>query len=202
MEGSSILSHLEASVSSMSISRLLAARPATSASGAVERKDYPTIALAVILTVQSMLVLDVTVVNIALPQMQETLHFSQQSLVDSQRLSADLWSACAAAARWPHGRPLWPQAPLHRRRRAMAISLSGDRTWPRCLRWRLHVSRTGRGTADPRALVAARALQGIGAALAAPSALALLMTSFPEGPQRNRALGVFHRRVSAGGSTV
>jgi MFS family permease len=49
-------------------------------------------------------------------------------------------------------------------------------------------------------LVAARAAQGIGAALAAPSALALLMTSFPEGPQRNRALGYFTAVSSAGGS--
>src|SRR5260370_30150502 len=45
-----------------------------------ERKAHPNISLAVILTVQLMLVLDVTVVNIALPQIQEVLHFSQSNL--------------------------------------------------------------------------------------------------------------------------
>src|SRR5260221_1435992 len=45
-----------------------------------ERKAHPNISLAVILTVQLMLVLDVTVVNIALAQMQEVLHFSQSNL--------------------------------------------------------------------------------------------------------------------------
>ncbi|MGW2010271.1 MFS transporter [Streptomyces nigrescens] len=39
-------------------------------------------------------------------------------------------------------------------------------------------------------LIAARALQGIGAALSGPASLALLSQIFPEGPQRNRALGV------------
>jgi MFS family permease len=67
-------------VSSMSISRLLGTRTATSASRVTERQSYPTIALAVILAVQLMLVLDVTVVNIALPQMQQTLRFSQSNL--------------------------------------------------------------------------------------------------------------------------
>src|SRR5260370_21332828 len=79
MEGSSILSHLEANMSS---SQLLAERPAPAmaARRVEERKAHPNLSLAVILTVQLMLVLDVTVVNIALPQMQEVLHFSQSNL--------------------------------------------------------------------------------------------------------------------------
>src|SRR5258705_12852638 len=79
MEGSSILSHLEANMSS---SQLLVERPAPAmaAPRVEERKAHPNISLAVILTVQLMLVLDVTVVNIALPQMQEVLHFSQSNL--------------------------------------------------------------------------------------------------------------------------
>ena len=50
-------------------------------------------------------------------------------------------------------------------------------------------------------LLAARALQGIGGALAAPSALALLMTMFPEGRERIRALG-WYTAVSIGGAAV
>ncbi|MGH2517383.1 MAG: MFS transporter, partial [Ktedonobacterales bacterium] len=49
-------------------------------------------------------------------------------------------------------------------------------------------------------LVAARAAQGIGAAFAAPSALAFIATTFPEGPQRTRALALYSAVASAGGS--
>src|SRR6516165_10556557 len=89
MEGSSILWHLEAMEANMSSSQLLAERldPVLAAPRVEERsagrkaqKAHPTLSLAVILTVQLMLVLDVTVVNIALPQMQEVLHFSQSNL--------------------------------------------------------------------------------------------------------------------------
>src|SRR5690348_18324255 len=65
-------------MSSLSSSQSLVERAATSAPRVVERN--PNIALAVILTVQLMLVLDVTIVNIALPQMQEGLRFSQSNL--------------------------------------------------------------------------------------------------------------------------
>src|SRR5258707_394996 len=77
MEGSSILSHLEATMSS---SPVLEQRPDTTVLPVVGRPAHPALALAIILTVQLMLVLDVTVVNIALPQMQEVLHFSQDNL--------------------------------------------------------------------------------------------------------------------------
>ena len=49
-------------------------------------------------------------------------------------------------------------------------------------------------------LLAARAAQGVGAALAAPSALALLTTVFSEGPQRVRAIGLFTTVSAAGGA--
>ena len=49
-------------------------------------------------------------------------------------------------------------------------------------------------------LLAARALQGVGAALAAPSSLALLTTVFAEGPQRIRAIGLFTTVSAAGGA--
>jgi EmrB/QacA subfamily drug resistance transporter len=50
-------------------------------------------------------------------------------------------------------------------------------------------------------LLAARAVQGVGAAIAAPSTLALLTTSFPEGPERTRALA-YYSAVAGGGGSV
>jgi len=167
-------------VSSMSSSQSLVERPVTRTPRVVERSR--TIALAVILTVQLMLVLDVTVVNIALPQMQEMLHFSQSNL--SWVLNAYLLTFGG-------------------------LLLLGGRMGDLFGRKRLFIggvmlftlaSLSGGLATSAGWLVAARAAQGIGAALAAPSALALLMTSFPEGPQRNRALGYFTAVSSAGGS--
>lgn len=166
----------------MSSSQLLAERPAMAAPRVEERKAHPNISLAVILTVQLMLVLDVTVVNIALPQMQEVLHFSQSNL--SWVLNAYLLTFGG-------------------------LLLLGGRMGDLFGRKRLFIggvtlftlaSLTGGLATSAGWLVAARAVQGIGAALAAPSALALLMTSFPEGPQRNRALSYFTAVSSAGGS--
>ena len=53
---------------------------------------------------------------------------------------------------------------------------------------------------SPGWLFGARALQGLGAALASPAALSLLMTTFAEGPERNRALGVWGAAMGAGGA--
>jgi EmrB/QacA subfamily drug resistance transporter len=166
----------------MSSSQLLAERPALAAPRVEERKARPNVALAVILTVQLMLVLDITVVNIALPQMQEALHFAQSNL--SWVLNAYLLTFGG-------------------------LLLLGGRMGDLFGRRRLFIGGVALFTLASLAgglamsagwLVAARALQGIGAALAAPSALALLMTSFPEGPQRIRALSYFTAVSSAGGS--
>ncbi|MER5968486.1 MFS transporter [Streptomyces sp. NPDC002055] len=51
---------------------------------------------------------------------------------------------------------------------------------------------------EPVGLIAARALQGVGAAVTAPAAVALIVTGFPEGGPRNRALGVFSAMGAAG----
>lgn len=166
----------------MSSSQVLLERPTTTPPRVEERTSHAAISLAVILTVQLMLVLDVTVVNIALPQMQVALHFSQSNL--SWVLNAYLLTFGGLLLLG--GR----MGDLFGRRRlfiggvtlftlaSLSGGLAGSAGW----------------------LVAARAAQGIGAALAAPSALALLMTSFPEGPQRNRALSYFTAVSSAGGS--
>ena len=54
---------------------------------------------------------------------------------------------------------------------------------------------------EPWQLLTARALQGIGGAIASPTSLALITTTFPEGPERNSAFGVF-AAVSAGGGAI
>jgi EmrB/QacA subfamily drug resistance transporter len=54
---------------------------------------------------------------------------------------------------------------------------------------------------EPWQLLAARVLQGMGGAIASPTSLALITTTFPEGPERNRAFGVF-AAVSAGGGAI
>jgi MFS family permease len=51
----------------------------------------------------------------------------------------------------------------------------------------------------PAMLLGARALQGLGAAIAVPAALSLLTTTFPKGPERARALGVWTAAAAAGG---
>jgi EmrB/QacA subfamily drug resistance transporter len=172
----------------MSSSQLLAERPATPSLASVaaprgkERKAHPKLSLAVILTVQLMLVLDVTVVNIALPQMQEVLHFSQSNL--SWVLNAYLLTFGGLLLLG--GR----MGDLFGRKR---LFLGGVMLFTLA-------SLAGGLATSAGWLVAARAAQGIGAAFAAPSALALLMTSFPEGPARNRALSYFTAVSSAGGS--
>jgi MFS family permease len=54
---------------------------------------------------------------------------------------------------------------------------------------------------SPAALIAARAIQGVGAAIMTPTALSLISTTFPEGPERNKALGVWGM-MGAVGSTA
>ncbi|NED05774.1 MFS transporter, partial [Streptomyces sp. SID6648] len=54
---------------------------------------------------------------------------------------------------------------------------------------------------EPWQLLAARVLQGMGGAIASPTSLALITTTFPEGPERNRAFGFF-AAVSAGGGAI
>ena len=51
-------------------------------------------------------------------------------------------------------------------------------------------------------LLAARAAEGVGAAIAAPSTLALLMTSFPEGPERTRAVAYYAAVAGGGGASA
>lgn len=143
----------------------------------------PALLLAVILTAQLMVVLDATIVNVALPHIQQGLHFSGSAL--SWVLNAYILAFGGLLLLGARAGDL-----AGRRRTFLAgIAL-------------FSVSSLLGGFAPTAwALLAARGLQGIGAALAAPSSLALLTGAFPEGRARVRAIGLYTTMSAAGGAT-
>jgi EmrB/QacA subfamily drug resistance transporter len=144
---------------------------------------HPGLVLALILTCQLMVVLDATIVNIALPDIRSALHFS----------SADLsWVVNAYTLTFGGLLLLGARAGdiLGRRR----VFLGGITLFTAA-------SLAGGFAQSAGELLAARAAQGIGGALASPSALALLMTMFAQGRERTRAIGLY-TAVSIGGAAV
>jgi len=147
------------------------------------RVARPHLVLAVILVCQLMLTLDATIVNVALPKIQNALGFSTASLS---------WVINAYALTFGGLLLLGARAgDLLGRRRTFLAGIAIFTV----------ASLAGGFATTSGALLAARALQGAGAALAAPSALALLTTMFSEGRERMRALG-YYTAVSIGGSAV
>ena len=144
---------------------------------------HPGLVLAVILTCQLMVVLDATIVNIALADIKTDLHFSSAGLswvVNAYTLTFGGLLLLGARSGDILGR---------RRTFLAGITL-------------FTVSSLVGGFAQNGGeLLAARAVQGVGGALASPSALALLMTMFPQGRERTRAIGLY-TAVSIGGSAV
>lgn len=147
------------------------------------REGHPGIALTVIAACQLMVVLDATIVNIALPHIQGALNFSTTDLT---------WVVSAYTLTFGGLLLLGGRAGdiLGRRRVFMAGILLFT-----------FASLLGGFAQEPWQLLAARALQGVGGAIASPTSLALITTTFPEGPERNRAFGVF-AAVSAGGGAI
>ena len=141
------------------------------------------LALAVIATAQLMVVLDATIVNVALPHIQLALGFSDTNLE---------WVVNAYALTFGGLLLLGGRAGdlLGRRR----IFIAG------ILLFTL-ASLLGGFATDQAWLLSARAVQGVGGALAAPTALSLIAVTFPEGPPRNRAMGVY-ATMSVAGSAV
>lgn len=130
-----------------------------------------------------MVVLDATIVNIALPHIQTALEFSTTDLT---------WVVSAYTLTFGGLLLLGARAGdiLGRRRVFMAGILLFT-----------FASLLGGIAQEPWQLLAARALQGVGGAIASPTSLALITTTFAEGPERNRAFGVF-AAVSAGGGAI
>jgi EmrB/QacA subfamily drug resistance transporter len=144
---------------------------------------HPGLVLTLILTSQLMVVLDATIVNIALPDIKSALHFSPAGLswvVNAYTLTFGGLLLLGARA-----------GDILGRRRTFLAGI-GVFTL---------ASLVGGFAQTSGQLLAARAVQGIGGALASPSALALLMTMFPQGRERTRAVGLY-TAVSIGGSAV
>lgn len=129
-----------------------------------------------------MIVLDNTVVNLALPAIRNSLGFSPTGLA---------WVSSAYIVVFGGLLLLGGRlGDLLGQRRVLAGGVALFTL----------ASLMGGAAPDQATLVAARALQGIGAAAAAPSALAVTIATFAEGPARNRALGLFFAMSAAGGA--
>jgi EmrB/QacA subfamily drug resistance transporter len=140
------------------------------------------LALAVIATAQLMVVLDATIVNVALPHIQTALGFSGSNLE---------WVVNAYALAFG------------------GLLLLGGRSGDLLGRRRIFIfgillfslaSLLGGFATDQAWLLGARVLQGVGGAFAAPTALSLIAVTFPEGQPRNRAMGVYAAMSVAGGA--
>jgi EmrB/QacA subfamily drug resistance transporter len=149
---------------------------------ATTARDRRWIALILLCAAQFMVVLDASIVNVALPSIQKALGFSQENLpwvVNAYVLVFGGFLLLGGRA-----------ADLLGRRRVFifglllfaAASLAG-------------------GLAESQGmLIAARAVQGLGAAILSPAALSIITTTFAEGPDRNKALGVWGAVAGSGGA--
>ena len=137
-------------------------------------------ALALLCVAQLMLVLDFSIVNVALPSIKTALGFSD---------SSSQWVISAYALTFGGFLMLGGRAAdLFGRRR---IFISGLALFS-------VASLIGGFATAPWMLVAARALQGVGGAIVSPASLSLLTTTFAEGPARNRAMGWFGTMSTVG----
>jgi EmrB/QacA subfamily drug resistance transporter len=140
-------------------------------------------ALAVLALIQFMLILDVTVVNIALPSIKPDLHFTQSGLawvVDGYVLTAGGLLLLGGRMADVFGRRrlfLWGVALF-----AVASAACG-------------------AAVDAGMLVGARFVQGAGEALAAPASLGLIALLFPDTRERMKALGIWGGIAGLGGTT-
>jgi EmrB/QacA subfamily drug resistance transporter len=140
------------------------------------------IALAVIVAAQFMVVLDVAIVNVALPSIRTDLDFSQESL----QWVITAYSIFFGGVLLLGGR----LADLLGRRRLFMAGLA-----------LFTVSSLLDGLAwSEGSLIAFRSLQGLGAALLSPAALSILTTTFREGRERNLALGIWGAASGSGGA--
>jgi EmrB/QacA subfamily drug resistance transporter len=138
-----------------------------------ETNDRRWLALAALVAAQFMVVLDVAIVNVALPSIQTDLHFTQESLQ---------WVITAYGIMFG------------------GFLLLGGRMADLLGRRRLFIAGVALFTLSSLlagfawsegSLIAFRATQGLGGALLAPAALSILTTTFAEGRERNIALGVW-----------
>jgi EmrB/QacA subfamily drug resistance transporter len=148
-----------------------------------DRHTSPWLVLVIACLAQFMVVLDVTIVNIALPSVQRGLHFSAANLqwiVNGYTLVFGGFLLLGGRA-----------ADLLGRRR---LFIAGVTLFSAASLLNGFAQTSGM-------LIAGRGLQGLGGALVSPAALSIVTTTFPEGRDRTRALAIWSA-IAAGGSAV
>jgi EmrB/QacA subfamily drug resistance transporter len=159
------------------------AAPGTAPATPGRHTRHATLALLVIASAQLMVVLDATIVNIALPRIHSALQFSETNLA---------WVLNAYTMTFGGLLLLGGRAgDLFGRRRMFVLGVGIFAV----------ASLLGGFAQDQAWLLATRALQGVGGAIASPTALALIATNFDEGPERNRAMGIY-AAVSGAGAAI
>jgi EmrB/QacA subfamily drug resistance transporter len=155
----------------------------TPAQGQARRDSHPGLLLLLIAGAQLMVVLDATIVNIALPSMGHHFHKNQTDMT---------WAINAYTLAFGGLLLLGGRAADILGRRQMFILGLGLFSAGSFL---------GGVAANFPMLLGGRIIQGIGGAIAAPTALSLITISFPEGKERNRAFAVY-AAVSGGGAAI
>jgi EmrB/QacA subfamily drug resistance transporter len=140
-------------------------------------------ALAVVCAAFFMTILDVSIVNVALPSIGKSLHFSRDDLQ---------WVVTAYAITFGGFLLLGGRAAdLLGRRRVFVVGVIV-----------FTAASFACGLAGSESvLVVSRAVQGLGAAIISPAALSIIITTFEEGPERNKALGIWGA-LGGGGAAV
>ena len=157
-------------------------RVGTSADDGAPRHPHAGLALALLASVQLVIVLDAAIVNVALPTIKTALGFSEGSLQ---------WVVNAYTLVF--GGFLLLGGRLADRLGRRAVFMAGMTLFT-------VASFLGGMSQSSSWLVAARGLQGLGAAIVAPATLSIITTTFREGRERNRAMGVFGAVAGSGGA--
>ena len=148
----------------------------------LSQQHHHRLALFVIAAAQLMVMLDLTIVNIALPAMKQELHFSSTNLawvIDAYALSFGGLLLLGGKSGDLFGRKkMFMTGILLFTLSSLAGGVAQDQIW----------------------LIMARTTQGIGAAISSPTALSLIAVIFKEGRERNRAMTVYAAMSAAGGA--
>ncbi|MFC1402116.1 MULTISPECIES: MFS transporter [Streptacidiphilus] len=167
----------------MSLTEKTGPGPEVRSAGSTGLTPRLRLVLVVLLVAQFMLAVDFSILNVALPQVGRSLGIA----LDDLQWVATAFALCAAGFTLLFGR----LADLFGRRRMFLAGLAVLGL----------ASLAGGLSTSPAMLITARVFQGLATAAVTPAGLSLLTTSFPEGPARDRALGLNGALMSAGFTT-